>query len=347
MTVLQFFGEGCHMTISCVMIVKNEENILARCLDSISDLMDEIVIVDTGSMDATKEIAARYTDKIYDFTWTGNFSDARNFAFSKATMDYIYSADADEVLDEANHIKFMALKTMLPDDVEIVQMRYGNQLQHSTVYNFDEELRPKMFKRLRQFVWQDPVHEMIRLDPVIYDSDIVITHMPEDNHGHRDLEIFSKATAGGGKLSKRLYDMYVRELFMVGTEDDFRNSLPYFVACAADVEMDPDCVNKACLVISHIARIHGDIVMFFKYITKLMASDPSSEVCIELGLFYERIQDFEEAAIWFYNAAFETVPSVVITSSGRDAAEGLVRVYDAMGMPEVGRQFAEDIAQKI
>ena len=63
------------MTISCVMIVKNEENILARCLDSISDLMDEIVIVDTGSMDATKEIAARYTDKIYDFTWTGNFSD--------------------------------------------------------------------------------------------------------------------------------------------------------------------------------------------------------------------------------------------------------------------------------
>ena len=77
------------MTISCVMIVKNEENILARCLDSIRDLMDEIVIVDTGSNDKTKEIAAKYTDKIYDFTWTGDFSDARNFAFSKATMDYL------------------------------------------------------------------------------------------------------------------------------------------------------------------------------------------------------------------------------------------------------------------
>ena len=329
------------------MIVKNEEKILARCLDSICDLMDEIVIVDTGSMDKTKEIACKYTDKIYDFVWTGDFSEARNFAFSKATMDYIYSADADEVLDEANHIKFMALKTMLPEDVEIVQMRYGNQLQHSTVYNFDEELRPKMFKRQRQFVWQDPVHEMVRLDPVVYDSDIVITHMPEANHGHRDLEIFSKKVSSGGKLSKRLYDMYVRELFIAGTEDDFRNSLPYFVSCAADTELDPDSVNKACLVISHIARIHGDIVMFFKYITKLMASDPSSEVCIELGLFYERIQDFEEAAIWFYNAAFETVPSVVITSSGRDAAEGLVRVYDAMGMPDVGRGFADDISKKV
>ncbi len=334
------------MTISCVMIVKNEESILARCLDSIRDLMDEIVIVDTGSTDKTKEIARKYTDKIYDFTWTGDFSDARNFAFSKATMDYIYSADADEVLDEANHVKFMALKTMLPEEVEIVQMRYANQLQHSTVYNFDEELRPKLFKRLREFVWQDPVHEMVRLDPVVYDSEIVITHMPVSNHGSRDLEIFTKATENGGKLSKRLFDMYVRELFIVGTEDDFRNSLPYFVACAADTELDTDSVNKACLVISHTARIHGDIVMFFKYITKLMASDPSSEVCIELARFYERIQDFEEAAIWFYNAAYETVPSIVITSSGKDAAEGLKRVYEAMGMPEVGIQFAEDIGGK-
>lgn len=52
--------------ISLCMIVKNEEKILARCLDSVADLVDEIVIVDTGSTDATKKIAANYTDKIYD-----------------------------------------------------------------------------------------------------------------------------------------------------------------------------------------------------------------------------------------------------------------------------------------
>ena len=59
-------GRTCIMTISCVMIVKNEENILARCLDSIKDLMDEIVIVDTGSTDKTKDIARKYTGNIYD-----------------------------------------------------------------------------------------------------------------------------------------------------------------------------------------------------------------------------------------------------------------------------------------
>ena len=104
------------ITISLCMIVKNEEKILARCLDSLEGLMDEIIIVDTGSTDATRKIAAAYTDQIYDFAWTGDFSEARNFAFSKAGMDYIYSADADEVLDAVNREAFFLLKrTLLPE----------------------------------------------------------------------------------------------------------------------------------------------------------------------------------------------------------------------------------------
>ena len=88
------------ISISVCMIVKNEEAVLARCLDSLQQIADEIIIVDTGSTDRTKEIAALYTSRIYDFTWVHDFSAARNFAFSKATKDYIYSADADEVLEE-------------------------------------------------------------------------------------------------------------------------------------------------------------------------------------------------------------------------------------------------------
>ena len=75
------------ITISLCMIVKNEEKVLARCLDSIADLMDEIIIVDTGSSDNTKEIAKKYTDKIYDFAWIDDFSAARNYSFSKATKE--------------------------------------------------------------------------------------------------------------------------------------------------------------------------------------------------------------------------------------------------------------------
>ena len=66
-------------TISLCMIVKNEEAVLDRCLSSIADLMDEIIIVDTGSTDRTKEIASRYTNQIYDFPWQNDFRAARFF----------------------------------------------------------------------------------------------------------------------------------------------------------------------------------------------------------------------------------------------------------------------------
>ena len=70
--------------ISACLIVKNEEAVLERCLDSIRDLVEEIIIVDTGSTDRTKEIAANYTEKVYDFAWVDDFAAARNFAFSKS-----------------------------------------------------------------------------------------------------------------------------------------------------------------------------------------------------------------------------------------------------------------------
>ena len=154
------------ITISVCMIVKNEEKILGRCLDCLKGIADEIVIVDTGSTDATKEIAGKYTDRIYDFEWVNDFAKARNFAFGLCQMDYIFSADADEILDEANIEAFKNLKEILLPEIDVVQMVYKNQLECNTTYNFDEELRPKLYKRLRSFIWEGSVHETVRLDPV-------------------------------------------------------------------------------------------------------------------------------------------------------------------------------------
>ncbi len=113
---------------------KNESAVLARCLDSIADLMDEIIIVDTCSTDNTKEIAAQYTSRIYDFKWTSDFSAARNFSFSKATMEYIYTADADEILTTQTASVFRLKGALLPE-IEIVQMKYVTQGTFDTVLN--------------------------------------------------------------------------------------------------------------------------------------------------------------------------------------------------------------------
>lgn len=333
------------ITISLCMIVKNEERILARCLDSLAGLMDEIIIVDTGSTDRTKEIAARYTDKIYDFPWVDDFSAARNFSFSKATMEYIYSADADEVLSEENREKFRVLKENLLPEIELVQMKYGNQLQFGTVYNFDEEYRPKLFKRKREFIWEDPIHETVRLQPVVYDSDIVITHMPEQSHVKRDLANFQKQIATGRKLSGRLQEMYARELFLNGDTEDFQAADAYFRCRAEDENSTPEGITDACCVVAKAARLRGDALTFFKYTTKVIAGEGCSEICCELGHFYEEQEDYEEAAIWYYNAVYETVPVLSLGSGGKESLEGLVRCYEQLGLPKQAESYREELAK--
>ena len=85
-------------TLNLVMIVKNEERCLERCLFSVRELIDEIIIVDTGSIDRTKQIALSFGAKIFDYEWNNDFSSARNFALSKSNSDWNLVLDADEYL---------------------------------------------------------------------------------------------------------------------------------------------------------------------------------------------------------------------------------------------------------
>lgn len=294
------------MTISVCMIVKNEEVNLAGCLDCLKAIADEIIIVDTGSTDKTKEIAKQYTDKVYDFTWVDDFSAARNYAFSKATMEYIYSADADERLDNENQAKFLQLKEMLLPEIEIVQMYYCNQLENNTIYSFDKEYRPKLYKRLREFVWHEKIHEAVALDPIVYDSDIEIIHKPHGNHGGRDLRIFAKMVADGEPISKRLREIYAKELFIAGKESDFEQAEGFFRTWVEETA-DEDELKQACCVLARYYRTKGDIAEFFKYALKVTALGGCSEMCCEIGQFYFERKDYAEAEMWFYNAANETL----------------------------------------
>lgn len=84
--------------LALTMIVKNEEKVIARCLESVKSIVDEIIIVDTGSEDKTKEIARLFGALVYDYEWGNNFADARNFALKKSTCDWNLVLDADEYI---------------------------------------------------------------------------------------------------------------------------------------------------------------------------------------------------------------------------------------------------------
>ncbi len=90
------------MKISLAMIVKNEEKVLRECLNSVKDIVDEMVLVDTGSEDDTVDIAKEFGAKLYEFKWCNDFSFARNFAAEKCSGDWILVLDADEVVTLGN-----------------------------------------------------------------------------------------------------------------------------------------------------------------------------------------------------------------------------------------------------
>ena len=98
------------MTLSVCLIVKDEEQVLERCLSCAAAFADEIVVVDTGSSDNTVEIAKQFTDKVYFFKWCDDFSAARNFAFEKAGCDLVMWLDADDVITDENCAKIARLK---------------------------------------------------------------------------------------------------------------------------------------------------------------------------------------------------------------------------------------------
>lgn len=327
------------VSITLCMIVKNEEKILGRCLSCLYDLMDEIIIVDTGSADRTKEIAAEYTDKIFDFHWVDDFAAARNFAFSKASGDYIYSADADEVLDETNRRRFRLLKENLLPDIEIVQMYYCNQRKFASVYNYDREYRPKLFKRIRTFTWVDPIHETIRTEPLVFDSEVEIIHEQEEGHAGRDLAAFERICEKGGRLSGRLLDLYARELFIAGDAGDFLRAEPYFEQMGQEEERTEGEWKEAFCVAAKAARLRGDIPKFYKYAMKAVACGSCAEICLELAYFYEEAGDDDEAAVWFYNAAFETESILDIRCGGEKALIGLAGCYRRRGFEEEAREY--------
>jgi len=168
------------VSVSLCMIVKNESEVLARCLDSIKGFPDEIIIVDTGSTDDdTVEIAKKYTDKVYFFKWINDFAAARNFSFSKATKSYIIWLDADDFVSPDNLEKLKALKSHLTKDIYLLQYDYAQNPNGTSACLLQRERIVKNDpSRIR---WFYPIHEVIdlfRIPNATMENhpEIVITH---------------------------------------------------------------------------------------------------------------------------------------------------------------------------
>lgn len=176
------------MKISQCVIVRDEEENIKKCLKHLTGLVDEQIVVDTGSKDATKNIAARMGAKVFDFEWIDDFSAAKNFALSKATGDWIVFLDADEYFDRPESLHKIVHNYR---DVDVIQTPLIN------IGDDGEELSKgvtvRIFKNKPSIKFERKIHEALMKQKgellIRSSSDIAVYHT-----GYANKEIQRKNT---------------------------------------------------------------------------------------------------------------------------------------------------------
>lgn len=267
--------------ISLCMIVKNEEKVIDRCLSTVAHLVDETIIVDTGSIDNTKEIVKKYTDKVYDFEWIGDFSAARNFAASHASGEWILVLDADEYIDEENFKAFIEDLRSNSNNFDAYTAKILN-FTGSYGENLIQNFHDRIYKNNGEIEYFRKIHEQFKhisdKELLIGTSNLLIFHSGYINHtveekkkNIRNKELLEKEMSDG---TTRAFDYFNfgNEYYSLGEysqaleayllaykkKEDFRlawvsTTLVQIVICLMQLKRYNDALN----VISEAEAIYG------------------------------------------------------------------------------------------
>lgn len=290
-------------SISLCMIVKNEEDVLTRCLEGVRGFVDEIVIVDTGSQDRTRQVAEKYTDKIYDFPWDDDFSAARNYGLEKATKEYCMWLDADDVILPEEAEKIQRLKKILPKDVDTVMMKYATA--------FDEWGRPsftyyreRILKNCSQCRFQGRVHEVIVPFGNILYEDIQIEHRKiRVWDPQRNLRIYEKMYREGQILEPREVYYYGRELLDHGRARDACKQFRKFLGMSGGWKEDK---KEACRLLAYCYFLEEKRKKGVRTLLRALEyGQPGAALCCDLGKYFFDRGEWKDAVFWYEQALRE------------------------------------------
>lgn len=332
---------GRRMELSLCMIARDEEGCLGACLESVRGAVDEIVVLDTGSRDATKAVARRFTDRVYDYEWNDDFSAARNASLALAKKPYILWLDADDVLDPPAAERLHALKPRLDGKVDAVFLPY--------LYAFGEDGAPSLVFERERIVRRDAgfrfagvVHEAMPVSGSILHEDIPVRHTRRHGHGRRNLDIYEAWLSRGRRMSARDRYYYARELRDAGETERAAAAFSDFLGMEdAWIEnaLDAHVQLGACL-----ERLGRTREARQAYLGALARCAPRAEALCALGGSFEAEGDLEAAEYW-YRAALQCrmpLASGAFVSPDAYGYEPLMRlcvVLDRMGRTDEAREM--------
>lgn len=281
-------------TLSVCMIAKNESEVLGRCLDCVKSFADEIVVVDTGSTDNTKDIAARYTDKVFDFEWIDDFAAARNFSFSKATKDYVMWLDCDDIIDEANQRLINEFKLSLSNyacDAFLAHYCYAPSRSITVT---------RIVKR-GSCQWEGFVHEYLATKSNRKLLDFTITHNKPASSLERDtgrnLKIFKKKLKEKVEFTTRDILYFAKELYW---NADYTNALrwldKYFKQTDTWVE---DCIEATKIKADVLGKLGRGDEMIDVLAQGIVKYGMNKTLLYDCGFALYNAKKYREASMYF------------------------------------------------
>lgn len=300
-------------TVSLCMIVKDEERYLRRCLSSVQDMIDEMIIIDTGSKDATIDIAKEFGAIIETIEWHQDFSEARNRSLSLATKDWILVLDADEYLRQEDRDKLIeALNDFSNEGYIIKTLNYNTEDNNSFITNLNQ----RIFKNNHNYHYTGAIHEQVTcidsskqngtfkiIDVGFYHMGYVPSVVKSKNKMYRNLDILKKVAVEDPTNDFTLFNL-ANEYSQLGQEDealrlynevyykgDFTvGFMPKLMMFRLQCLMNQKKYDEALQAIAEGLQIYPDFteLMYFRGIIErqdgeVIKAIRSFEKCLEMG----------------------------------------------------------------
>lgn len=308
-------------TLALSMIVKNEEQFLRQCLESIKDVVDEIVIVDTGSTDKTLEIAEEFSAKVGHFEWNGNFSDARNASIELCESDWILVLDADEVLDPKTRHNVRELIQLHTDNWAGYQLKIRNFSREGNDIDVVEHYMMRLFPNNPELRFTGVIHEQLaplkEEDQMTFERlaspDVLIQHygytgemMDERDKHQRNLELLKRSIQDEPDAPFHYFNLGLTH--RVGKDDE--EALEAFLKCVSICEETDYFPTYMGAAYSYLTAVYLSLKQFdegvkvgergLKYAKELCENNP--DFWVNQGSVHNGMGQYEEAIDCFKKA---------------------------------------------
>ncbi|MFF2889991.1 glycosyltransferase family 2 protein [Paenibacillus sp. NPDC057967] len=334
--------------LSLVMIVRNEEKVLARCLNSVLTVVDEIIVIDTGSTDSTKEIASGFGAKIFEYEWQEDFAAARNYGLEQTTGQWVIVLDADEyILNDCGD----TIRTFISERQSIGRIRITNKFVGENGLAFSNVYIKRLFPAHCRYVGS--IHEQIASDLPSEIIDVNVFHdgYYNTNKSRRNIDILTKELSNHPqdayylfqiakefnalKEHNRVFDYLSKAYQLMQGNEPFAPNIVvdymYSVNATRNFEIGLKVINEWQETLANFADFHFVCGLFY---LDLMISNPER--------YIHYLPKVEECYLRCLTIGENSTYANVVGTGSFSAMNNLAAYYEVTGQKEKAAAFFEN-----